>query len=62
MGTLGVYGAGPEYGCTLVKVKILYINVYVQLVSQVKFSGQQLESREVCESSVPTIIIVNDSR
>lgn len=30
VGTLGLYGAGPEYGCTLVKAKKLYINVYVQ--------------------------------
>lgn len=30
VGTLGLYGAGPEYGCALVKAKILYINVYVQ--------------------------------
>ena len=29
-GTLGLYGAGAECGCTLVKAKILYINVYVQ--------------------------------
>ena len=30
VGTLGLYGAGPKYGCTLVKAKILHINVYVQ--------------------------------